>query len=63
MIFCVFLFDFDFIIWGFNGCLILFNNSKVDSFILFTKKNIDKVFNFIDKVHILTILNRKRLQK
>jgi hypothetical protein len=41
----------------------LFNNSKVDSLTQSTKKNIDKVYNFIDKVHCLTFLNRKGLQK
>lgn len=41
----------------------MFYNSKVDSFNQTTKKNIDKVHNFIDKVHYLTFLNRKILQE
>ena len=49
--------------WVILCVFILFYSSKVESFILSTKKNIDKKLNFIDKVHYLTFLNRKRLQK
>ncbi len=41
----------------------MFYSSKVDSFNQTTKKNIDKVHKFIDKVQYLTFLNRKILQE
>lgn len=41
----------------------MFYSSKVYSLNQTTKKNIDKVHNFIDKVHYLTFLSRKILQQ